>query len=418
MADAVDMRMLWFWTARTYGSFSIEAGRSPLIDYVLKVKVVEHAFRSPFLMDCLMALSALEMQKLDQDVSPQRAVMYRAKAFAGYRNAIESANPADYPALLACSLLMAALSTQMFREPDPKPLYIVDWMQVWKGIGLIVQIIPPRSIRESGLAAIFHRAPVNIEKSSRHIPDNLLSMVNSIASGDADYEHQQVYYETLQYLGSLYAELNHGFGPMLDLRTISWFTFIPTGFIPLAKMHHPRALIILAYYLCFAKMNHTVWWMQGIADPEIDHICRLVGHEWDHLLRIPKNVRLTDNKPEIARIITENQDWAPEEVNLYERHVDGTAKYDLTATLSVDGPDTKESSQTELSQPSHDTDTSTPDVLLENLRQIDPTVSLDSPLRKNYISGMMPLPPGEPFLSVKSSAAVHQSKQTVNAEKN
>ncbi|KAK7752926.1 hypothetical protein SLS62_005085 [Diatrype stigma] len=409
MADAIDMKMLWFWTAATYGSFSIESGRSAHIDQVLKFRVVEHAFRSPFLMDCLMALSALKMQSLNLELPRHRVLAYKARAFAGYRQAIEAANPDDFPALLACSLLMTALSSQAFRDGDLKPLYVLDWAQVWKGIGLIVEIISPESIRESGLAVIFYRPPVNIEKSSRHIPNNLLFMVMSIGLGDADYAHQQTYYETLQYLGSLYLELNHGFGPMLDLRTITWFTFIPRDFIPLAKMHHPRALVILAYYLCFAKINQTVWWMQGIADPEIDHVCEIMdaawGGAWDHLLRIPRRVRRAEGRLEIARILTENGDWAPEEEDLYERHLSGAVKYDLVSPLPVqdiiscrpNGTNNEPPQQSPPPPPppppelGHG-DTTAQGLLLEKMMQVDPTISLEAPPRVTVFFDLMDSP--------------------------
>jgi hypothetical protein len=329
MGDATDMRMLWFYTLNTYNSFSIETGRSTVIDNVLKVKLVEYAFQSPFLMHCVMGLSAAHLQHLKQDVSPQRAVAYRARAFEGYRQAIQMAKPKDHPALLACSLLMTALSSQMFREPDGKPLYIIDWMQLWRGIGVIVELISPQSIVESGLAVLFYRPPMDLEKCSRYIPNNLLFMVTSIAPGDDDYEYQNIYYEALQYLGSLYMELEKGFSPILDLRVVTFFTFIPKSFIPLARDLRPRALILLAHYAAFAKLNQKIWWMDGIANREIPYICNMLGDEWEHLLRIPRKVTLTENKVEIATIIIDNHNWAPGEEDLYEKNRDPRIKTDL-----------------------------------------------------------------------------------------
>ena len=330
VSDAVDMRMLWFWTIETYSSFAIETRRAPAFDHALKIKLVEHAFCSPFLMDLVMALSASHSMMLKQEVSPQRALSYKAKAFSGLRNAINAPNPVDYPALLACSLLVAALSSQTFREPDHKPLYIIDWMQVWKGISLVMNIITPRGIRESGLAVMFYRPPVDLEKATQYIPNNLLFMVTSIAPGDADDGYQQAYYETLRYLGSLYQELNHGFGPILDLRAITFLTYMIEDFVWLSQNHRPRALIILAHYLCFVKLNRTIWWMQGITDPELDHIAQAVGGEWEHLMRVPMKVRTVTEKSEIAKIITDNHTWAPEEDDLYEQHAYGSATYDFT----------------------------------------------------------------------------------------
>jgi hypothetical protein len=314
MEDYTDMKMLWFYTTNTFNSFSIEGGHSPLIDDVLKVKVVEHAFNSPFLMQCVLGLSSLHMQSLNQEVPSTKAVAYRAKAFQGYRDAIEAARPTDFPALLACSLLMCALSSEMFREPSTKPLYIVDWMTVWRGIGLIVEIITPMSIQKSGLAVLFFRPPIDLEKTATHIPNNLLFMVQSIKQGDADYNDQQTYYEALRYLGSLYLELEKGFSPILDLRVITFFTFIPKPFIPLAKEHRPRALIILAHYCAFTKVLDGPWWMRGIAERQIREIREAISQSWSHLLHVPQKVANLTDRVMIAKEILENNTWtAPEE---------------------------------------------------------------------------------------------------------
>ncbi|RYP09178.1 hypothetical protein DL764_001449 [Monosporascus ibericus] len=330
IADADDMKMLWLWTVESFNSFSIKNCRSAIVDPVLKVKVVEHAFRSPFLMDTLMALSALQMETMNRGISPQRAVMYRTRAFAGYRSAIEAAMPMDLPALLACSLLMTALSSHTFRDPNRRRLYIVDWMEIWVGIHLIFNLMSTRAVRESGLSELFYRPPVDLERAATYVPNNLMFMVASIKAGDDDYQWQQVYYDALRHLGSLYMELDHGFGPVLDLRVVTFLTFLK-HFVPLGRERRPRALIILAHYLCFTKMTPDVWWLRGIADPEIDLICQMVGNEWRHLLRIPKKVRNAADRTEIASIITDNRNWTLEEEDLYvyERHVDTPGQSDL-----------------------------------------------------------------------------------------
>ncbi|KAJ8120431.1 hypothetical protein ONZ43_g2861 [Nemania bipapillata] len=205
-ADIIDMKMLWFYTTYSFQSFSINAGRSPMIDYALRVKIVEHAFRSPFLMETLKALSALHLRTLNQSVPTHKLIAYQAHAFQGYRNAIETANPKDFPALLGCSLFTIAMSSQTFRDPNGKRLFIVDWIAMWRGIGLIIELISPQAVQDSGLANIFYRPPIDMEKAAQYIPNNLLFMVTSIKYGDPDYENQKEYYEFLKYLGSLYSK--------------------------------------------------------------------------------------------------------------------------------------------------------------------------------------------------------------------
>ena len=328
--DMTDMKMLWFYTAHSYHNFSINAGRSPIVDYALKVKVVEHAFRSSFLMDTIKALSALDLRTLNQPVPSQKLASYQARAFEGYRNAIETANPNDFPALLACSLFMLAMSSQSLRDRNGKRLFIVDWIAMWRGIGLIIELISPQMVQDSGLSALFYRPPIDMEKAVQFIPNNLLFMVTSIRDGDADYEHQKDYYELLRCLGSLYQELSDpGFGPVLDLRVITFFSFIPRVLLPLAQQHRSRILIIVAYWVCFVRvLRNPSWWMRGF-ELQAEQIFEEVGDEWEHLLRVPKMVMKTEDRVERARLIIDNRNWTPSELDLYHRHRDPRAKHDL-----------------------------------------------------------------------------------------
>ncbi|KAI1201584.1 hypothetical protein F5X97DRAFT_331301 [Nemania serpens] len=330
VADIVDMKMLWFYTTFSFQSFSVNAGRMPEIDYALKVKIVEHAFRSPFLMETLKALSALQLRALNQPVPAHKVIAYQANAFQGYRSAIETANPKDFPALLGCSLFTIAMSSQTFRDPNGKRLFLVDWIAMWRGIGLIVELISPQAVVDSGLAPILYRPPIDIEKSAQYIPNNLLFMVTSITYGDADFDYKKEYYEFLKYLGSLYMELTeHGFGPVLDLRIITLFSFCPRPLLPLAKQFRPRILIIMAYWLCFVKlMNPGVWWMRGLT-PQADQIFEEIGEEWEHLLRVPKMVMQTEDRVQNARLVIDNFNWTPSELDLYHKNRDPRTKTDI-----------------------------------------------------------------------------------------
>lgn len=307
-----DMKLLWFYTAKGFDAFAAEAGRQPKVDEILKVAIPRHAFASRFLMDCLLALSAVELQLLNQPVDPARVLMYRARAFAGYRKAVEEATPETYPALLACSLLLCALSSEMFREADKQPLYILNWMMVWRGIGIVVRLIQPEMLFRSGMSMLFARPPINLDASTKYIPNMLLFMVSSIRQDEPDYTHIDVYYETLKYLGSLYRELESGIGRILNLRTITWFTFLPSGFVEVAREHRPRAMVIIAHYLVFVKLCSRLWWMQGIADKEIKDIRNVLDDEWQSFITAPLAALETDDEIALGKILLNNQSWQPD----------------------------------------------------------------------------------------------------------
>ncbi|PSR83127.1 hypothetical protein BD289DRAFT_453979 [Coniella lustricola] len=309
--DQYDMKLLWFYTTETYSSFSVEAGKIPDIDSILKSQIVRFAFQSPFLMDCILALSAQHMQFLKIPVPVSRLLTYRTRAFAGYRQAIEHPNPRDYPALLSCSLLLCALSSEVFRERDMKRLYILDWMTVWRGIGLIFEFLPADMFYQSGLEKLFQRPEFDLNQAALHIPPNLLFMITSIKPDDPDYPDVHIYYDTLKYLGGLYRELEAGFSPVLSLRVITWFTFLPKPFIQLAKERRPRTLIILAHYLLFLKLIENVWWLYEISYRAVQDILDYLPPQWQAYLNVPRLAIHVEDRVELAKLIQGNHAWEP-----------------------------------------------------------------------------------------------------------
>ncbi|RFN48990.1 sterol regulatory element-binding protein ecm22 [Fusarium flagelliforme] len=309
--DRMDMKLLWFYTSSTCTSFSVDEGPLNPINDVLRNKLVQVAFDNPFLMDSLFGLASLHMQSLDLKPDAARALTYRARSFEGYRRAVEQARPETFPALLANSLLLTALSSQNFRDEDAKKLYIIDWMIVWRGIGLVIDLMGVEKLIDSGLYPLFNRPSIDIEQASHHIPAVLLLMINSIEPGDPDYLDVETYYETLQFLGSLYQNLHDGFGPVMMLRIITWFTFVPRNFVQFVRDLRPRALIILAYYAAFLKLPTEVWWMANIGNRSLQDLCEFIGPEWQQYLLVPHMARLVEGELEIARVLFEDPNWSP-----------------------------------------------------------------------------------------------------------
>ncbi|KAM0277992.1 hypothetical protein ACHAQH_005446 [Verticillium albo-atrum] len=305
------MKLLWFYTTNTFTSFLTPRSKFERVNEILRVKIPSYAFENRFLMDCLLGLSALQLQNLNQEVDPSRVLYYRSCAFEGYRKAIEKGDVETFPALIACSLLLVALSSQMFREVTTKRLHIIDWMVVWRGIGLMIQLAGPRKLWEAGLAELFFRPPIDLSSSSLHIPNNLLFMVSSIREDDPERADADAYYHSLQYLGSLYQELRQGLSSILNIRSMTWFTFVPPEFVELAKQRRPRALIIIAHYAMFVKVVDTIWWLRGVGDTSIRGIVEYLGDDWEDLLATPCAALRTDRPVDTAKVILNDPVWFP-----------------------------------------------------------------------------------------------------------
>ncbi|PNP50048.1 hypothetical protein THARTR1_09233 [Trichoderma harzianum] len=320
--DVADMKALWFYATQTCGSFSIVANDGH--KNIMRSLLVRFGSESPFLLDSIFALASLHMQRLNQQFDPKRALAYRVKSLAGYRKAIEDANPGDFPALVANSLLLTALSSENFREPDGTHLYILDWLVVWKGIILVMDLVSKSTVVESGLNSLFFRPPTDVEKTA-FIPRQLLQMVASIAPSDFDYSFREAYVETLKYLGSLYVDLAQGPSSMRSLRIITIFTYLPSQFIDIARMSQPRALVILAYFATFFKLvQWEVWWLEGVGDRTIRDICGHLDLEWQAFLQVPYAALDAQDRKQLSKIILEDTELVSPQGYLleYEAYVD------------------------------------------------------------------------------------------------
>lgn len=311
--DYQDMRALWHYGNEACTSFSVEgAGRAYPADEIMRTTVVQHAFETPFLMHSLFALSLLHLQEVSGLTYPDRLIAYREKAFEGYRLAIEAADPSTFPALLANSLFLTALSSQSFRDPQGPDMYLIDWMIVWRGIGLIFDLIKRDAIVNTNIQRLFYRPVINLEAGATAIPENLLALFTSVPPEDPDYLNVTDYFEALKYLGSLYQNLRSGgVSPVMKLRIITWFTFVPGSFVSLCRQRRPRALIILTHYAAFLKLTMGVWWMVGIGARSLRDFCGHLGPSWYDFLEVPLQVMETDDAVEITRLLLRDPLWEP-----------------------------------------------------------------------------------------------------------
>ncbi|KAK0626173.1 hypothetical protein B0T14DRAFT_424099 [Immersiella caudata] len=309
-----DMKLLWHFTTTTHSSLNSWTGAEPRVTNVLRHQLLEHALDNPFLLDGVLGLTAMQMNFVGQsDVSPSLAALYRARAMCGYRAAIEAADPATFPALLVSSIVVCGLSSAEFRGPDAKPLFVLDWLTVWRGIGLIIQLTQLRSVADSSLVVLFYRPQIDLDETPIHLPSNLLFMISSIRAEDPDYPHVKSYYTFLKYLGGLYRGLaTEGFGPLLNLRITTFLSFSTVEFIELARQRRSRAAIIIAHYLVFVKLIKKIWWMSDISDSEIRNISGLVGlGPLSEFMRVPKAALGVEDDVELARILLQNPTWEP-----------------------------------------------------------------------------------------------------------
>ncbi|CAI4211614.1 unnamed protein product [Parascedosporium putredinis] len=288
--DGEDMKLMWWYSTYGYLSFSTgPLGQPASVNRVLQIDIPQLAFQpqNRFLMDMVLSLSACHMATMQQDMSIQRAAAYRGRAFNSYKRAVMEMKPETRPAILAASLFLTAVETQAFREPNTPPLYIINWISIWRGIG-----------------DVFFRPVLNLAAASDFIPEELSQLIASIPKGHPEYPIKEYHELTLKFLGALHAELLNGLAPITQILITTWSTYLPQPTVNAMRQRQPYSLIILAHYLPFLRLVDS-WWLEGITSHEIPGIIQTLGPDWANhpALDVPiLSLQVTD-KLQLAKLL-------------------------------------------------------------------------------------------------------------------
>ncbi|KGQ02708.1 Sterol uptake control protein 2 [Beauveria bassiana D1-5] len=99
---------------------------------------------------------------------------------------VEVADPDMFPHLVVAFLLMTAISSEQFRDEHSEfDLFIVNWIKIWGGIGIMMDRITTPRLVECGLSKLFYRPPLDLKAADEHIPQVLRQPVDDFP--DAQY---------------------------------------------------------------------------------------------------------------------------------------------------------------------------------------------------------------------------------------
>jgi hypothetical protein len=275
------------------------------MDDVFHWTLPDLAFDNEFLMNGILGISSLHMQLMLPDPTEARKQtdLYRAKAFRTFRAAIPTidAQSENYQAALMMALMLVILCSQEYGEEGE--LTIINWLVLFRGLSALLTIGPHKNVMETKVAAVFQRE-LTVLQTPPAVPTKLIDMVASIDITETDFEGLEFYCKAIDTLGNLFASLRDDrlSGPLF-VRIVSWPTYLSPEFVQFAKERRPRALVIVAYHLSFLKLIRGVWWVEGIADPEIDLIAQMVGPGLIQYMNIPLQVRNIPDPKDIMALL-------------------------------------------------------------------------------------------------------------------
>lgn len=312
--------LLQHFMDHTSTAFNVDPIDRRVSDRILSGIAFKLSFSSTSLMNAILAITALHIKCMGiarPELINEISSSYSRIALAQYLADIELADNATIPHLLVTSLLMAAISSERFRDRQecsqmPPQLTLVRWMRVWVGIGIMIQRITIPGLIKSGLSELFYRPPLKKPGAEGFVPMSLFAMAFHIPEGDVDFQYREVYKDTVRCMGVLYQHLKDGLSPVMRLRIITWFTFVSPVFVSLAEMHNKRALVFLAYYAIFMKLTTRVWWMENVGQRSLEELVPVLVADFPGQLEVPIAAMRTDDANELGRLLLADNTWHAE----------------------------------------------------------------------------------------------------------
>ncbi|KAJ6781079.1 hypothetical protein PWT90_03060 [Aphanocladium album] len=317
---AVKNHLLAHFRDHTSTAFNVDPIDRRVSDNILSKTAFDLSFQNSTLMNAMMALSALHIKHMriaEPELIRNLAIWYSRAAMAQYVADVEIANPDSIPHLLVASLLMTAVASESFREVRvDNTLCILSWIKLWSGIGVMMQRVTVTGLINHGLSKLFYRPPFNTEGAAKHAPYALSVAASFFIGSDEDVQHRELLLEVLKCIGVLYKHLRDGLSPMMRLRIITWFTFLPAGFIDLVMQKNARALVFVAHYAIFLKLTTRVWWMENVGQKTIEQLVPLMrdsyGSFYEYLVETPEKALHTNDIDELGRLLLEDNEWVHE----------------------------------------------------------------------------------------------------------
>jgi transcription factor-like protein len=283
---AFDLGLMNYYTSHTYATLP-GATQTTWKDDVSR-EAVDH----PFLMHQILAVAALHLASLDVDAPRKSASLTRAyrhqhHAIRGIGDAVARISPDNCHALFAASSLLlissfaATAATAGARLLDG----VLDIFGVVRGLGGIVNSHRD-AICKGALRAFmqcgYHppRVPLADVLMAR-----LLAMSGRLGQDSVSGETRAAVDGAVSAMKGAVSST----GASLELNmAVIWPMTLDDGFLDLARVRHPAALVVMAHYaVVLHSLGSKFWFFRGWGSALVSEIAESLGPSWQEEMRWP-----------------------------------------------------------------------------------------------------------------------------------
>ena len=253
-----------------------------------QVTVPQEAFKHPFLMRGILAVSALHLSFLRperHDYYNQLANRNQDAALGTFRPLMTNMDQSNCDAVLAMSTLVVVYGVESPKASESLGLFeykgehSYEWLPLIKGVYSIIMSVYPW-IKSGKLSALLHDQDHGLPTTGLSTAlDNQLNNLDTLceqASGGGDAV--RMYKGALGSLRECFVRMNNRTPDDCEVSiAFLWPVLIPQEFVERLHAGEPIALIILAHYCVILHHLDSYWWMNGWAR----HIVRKIDRELD-----------------------------------------------------------------------------------------------------------------------------------------
>lgn len=301
-----------------------------------QVNIPTIAYDAQYLMDAILAVSALHLRALNPDDQAlvRASHGYMASALAQYSSLLREGALSEFnaEALFSTSALIAfqASASRGFDDQEQGYILPLAWFHSFQGVKTMVmaswqwlrnsdKIYP---IIDGQPALLLDFDPARKTFFSPLLEGMALQLLN---------EPEQTRLETKQAYEHSVAFLNWAHQKPERARILGFAATVSRRFVELIGQQDPRALVIISCFFAMTKVVDDVWWLEGVARREVMGIFSLLPQEWwgkmEWPLRIANHVGEMDD-------MTWGVSWSENGTNIKEEECgDIKAHIDMLAQL-------------------------------------------------------------------------------------
>ncbi|XRM37207.1 hypothetical protein ABZX51_000693 [Aspergillus tubingensis] len=264
-----DLELLHHYSTSTAYTFSFH----PVIQTLWRIEVPQIAFKAPYTLRAILAVSALHLAVL----RPEKQEQYISQASYHHEASLKLATPEianiTYDNCTPLFLFSALSSFICCAKPLKLGNFllwedheIANWLMIIRGTGTIIDFAE-ESLKTGPLRTLFSVHRQRHDHSEIPEPPTQLQFLEDfrrfVLHEAADDHEKQVYCDAIFHLGTCFTICLEKGWRLETSDVFKWLLRVPHDFLVFLKEYRPLSMVILGYFCVLLHQLEWIWCMKG-----------------------------------------------------------------------------------------------------------------------------------------------------------